>query len=131
MSPEFQNNIPPQNNPISESGWVALKPPRNYAFLITLTILLILTGVFGVWYFSNPAPDEDTDLSVPRVNQFFDSSTSPTASWETYVNTEYGFEFKYPSQFTFDWTDVKIDQITTLQDYPTNPEGGGFDVPFG
>jgi len=87
MPPQFQTqfnptNVPPENNP------TPLKSSRRYGFLITLAVLLILTGIFGAWYFSQPSLDEDTGTSA-ITNKF--------ADWKTYTNTEYGFEFKYPT----------------------------------
>jgi hypothetical protein len=91
MPPQFQtqfvpnNNVPiPENNPVPQTPQ---KPPRKHAFLITLAILLILTGVFGIWYFSNPLPEEETE-SVATIDKF--------TGWKTYRNDEYGFEIKYP-----------------------------------
>lgn len=43
-----------------------------------------------MWYFSNPLPDEETETSA-ITNKF--------AGWKTYRNEEFGFEFKYPT----DW----------------------------
>jgi len=85
MPPQFQNNVPPENNP------TLLESPRKHTFLIVLAVLLILTGIFGVWYFLNPLPEDQTETTA-IVNKFTD--------WKTYTNTEYGFEFKYPSTYT-------------------------------
>lgn len=55
------NNVPnpsPANNP-------ELSKPRRYGFLIITTLLLIITGAFGVWYFSNPLPEEEINSSTP------------------------------------------------------------------
>src|SRR3989344_2007321 len=90
MPPQFRpqfdpaNKIPsPENNPMQQ------KPPRGHSVLIVVTILLLVTGVFGIWYFSNPLPEEETDGSTSLT-------TSQFADWKTYRNEEYGFEFKYP-----------------------------------
>ena len=61
MPPQFESNpipLPP-------------KPSRKHTFLITLTFLLILTGIFGVWYFSNPMPDEEADGSTSLTTSKF------------------------------------------------------------
>lgn len=89
MPPQFSstNNQTPETNPI------LLKPPRKNGFLITLAFLLILTGIFGVWYFSNPLPEEDETNGSTML------TTNKFAGWKTYRNEEYGFEFKYPAKF--------------------------------
>ena len=108
MPPQFQTQFNPINNvPAPENNSVQQKPPYNYTFLIVLTILLILTGVFGIWYFSNPLPTEEADGSTSLT-------TSKFADWKTYRNEEYGFEIKYPSEFT----------------YTTNSYSRGFQVLF-
>lgn len=64
MPTPSQNNFLPVNNPLQ------LEAPHRHAFLIVLTILLILSGIFGVWYFSNPLPDEETEISftsTPKI----------------------------------------------------------------
>ncbi|OHB12316.1 MAG: hypothetical protein A3G46_01910 [Candidatus Zambryskibacteria bacterium RIFCSPLOWO2_12_FULL_39_16] len=66
MPPQFQSqfnpsndaSVPPVNSPISQ------KPPRGHSFLIVIMVLLILTGVFGVWYFSNPSLEEDMKITA-------------------------------------------------------------------
>jgi hypothetical protein len=89
MPSQFENNIPPVNNPASEVE--IIKPKRNYPFLLTLTLLLILTGIFGVWYFSNPLPDEDIDTStIIKHDQF--------ADWKTYRNDF--FSIKLPQSWS-------------------------------
>ena len=91
MPPQFQSQFSPINPPEDDhQGEVLPKFSRSYAFLMTLVILLVITGVFGVWYFSNPLPDEETE-TVVITNKF--------ADWKTYINEKYGFEFKYPPQY--------------------------------
>jgi hypothetical protein len=87
------NNPVPANNPVPETP-IKSKLNRNikYAFLLVLTFLLIVAGLFAVWYFSNSTPDEETDMSISLTNNFSD--------WKTYRNEYYGIEFKYPSGWT-------------------------------
>ncbi len=97
--PPQENNVPEVNNLIiPPANFTPIPPlannpvppkPRGNAFLLVLTFLLILTGIFGVWYFSHPLPDEVEEIVL--VDKFSD--------WKTYKNEEYGFEFKYPA----DW----------------------------
>lgn len=114
MPPQENNvpTIPTENNQVSP----AKNPPeddhqgksRSHAFLLILTALLILAGIFGVWYFSQPSLDEDIGTVTSSTNQFADSATS-MAGWKTYTNAEYGFEFKYPNDWEF-IEDVKKQQ---------------------
>jgi hypothetical protein len=91
MPPQFQsqfiptvNNTPPNTPPEKP---ILEKPPRNQAFLIVITTLLILTGVFGTWFFLNPPPQDEPE-TIAVVNKF--------AGWKTYRNEEYGFTFLLP-----------------------------------
>lgn len=83
MPPQSENNTP--TNPI------LLQKPRSNAFLLVLTFFLFITGVFGVWYFSNPLPEEEVE-TVAVINKF--------ADWKTYRNEEYGFELNLPSKWS-------------------------------
>lgn len=113
MPPQFENNIPTVNNQVSENNPAPQKSFWcKYGFLISLMVLLILTGVFGVWYFSNPLPPEETE-TVAVVNKFVD--------WKTYKNEEYGFEFKYPK----DWV---IRSAMALYDTPVEKQSSIYAV---
>ena len=83
--------MPPQFNPLQ------LEAPHRHAFLIVLAILLILSGIFGVWYFSNPLPQEEPETVVTDSTS---SLQAKFADWKTYRNEEYGFEFKYPKELS-------------------------------
>lgn len=94
MPPQFQPQFVPNDNvPIPENNPTQQKHPHKHAFIITLTFLLVLTGVFGVWYFSNPLPEEESNGSTLLT-------TSKFADWKTYKNEKYGFEIKYPVDHT-------------------------------
>lgn len=86
MPPQFQN----QPSPIV-STQPLLPSKRSHAFLLILTALLLATGAFGIWYFSNPLPEEETE-TVSLANKF--------AGWKTYKNEKYGFGFKHPADHT-------------------------------
>lgn len=60
-----------------------------------ITIVVIALVLVGV-YFGFIKKDVQPPISNEPV------STTETADWQTYSNTEYGFEFKYPSSFTQD-----------------------------
>lgn len=73
------------------------------AVLVLLVILVLIAG--GAWYWSvhkgevvssevtpvAPAGFKMDDGVLPEQNEM--------AGWKTYVNTKYGFEFKYPSSW--------------------------------
>jgi hypothetical protein len=75
MPPQFQNNIP-LTTPTNPSEDVH-QGKCKHAFLLTLTIVLAITGAFGVWYFYNStsAPDEQSETSTPLVNKLSDWKT--------------------------------------------------------
>ena len=63
----------------------------NKKLYLILSIVAILIIIGGIWYW------QSRSMSV-------DQSVDQTANWKTYVNNEYGFEFKYPQ----DWGDLKV-----------------------
>jgi len=62
---------------------------KKHGFLITLAILMLLSGGYATWYFINSPPKYE-DYSVIKHD--------PTADWKIYRNEEYGFEFKYSTK---------------------------------
>lgn len=105
----MDNPNQPVENPTDNQN-----PPRNFGsqfltiinakwFLVGV-VLLACAGLYaisassrGLWPF--PAPEEKVVLT-PTPSSTFTSLPDPTASWKTYRNEQYGFEFKYPD----DWT---------------------------
>lgn len=119
--PPQENNVPPVppgNNP----------KPKKYHYPYAISAIIIFLILIGAAYLFasidgyKSLKDNRYDKNIV-LDQF--------ANWKTYTNTEYGFEFKYPTKFSFDQSDLKISQVVTMQDYPSNSNGGGFDVPFG
>ncbi|OGZ62809.1 MAG: hypothetical protein A2998_02280 [Candidatus Staskawiczbacteria bacterium RIFCSPLOWO2_01_FULL_37_25b] len=61
----------------------------------------------GKYFYSylNDFPVErqiDAEIYSKMLSTFkFTTPTNQTAGWKTYTNSEYGFEFKYPSEYTF------------------------------
>lgn len=67
------------------------------AIVIIVAAVLVLAGG-GYWWWQNKA-----EVAVPVINQQAISSsqqvaTDETASWKTYRNDQYGFEFQYPTE---------------------------------
>lgn len=94
--------MPPQAHPDNIPHYATRT--RSHTFLITLTILLILSGIFGVWYFSQPAPDLESEFSSLQK--------SDNSDWKTYRNEEYGFEFRYPKEYEVTLTSTKVLEIS-------------------
>src|SRR4051812_25886766 len=90
--------------------------PQNERLIIFIVIMALL-GLAGVYWafmstvhsiqqfsttFSGVSPPLVADVSGSR--QTADDTTAkdtvlPTADWQTYTNTEYGFSIKYPNSF--------------------------------
>jgi hypothetical protein len=71
---------------------------KKYLIISVVVILLLILGFGGWWYYAKL-------YSKPVVIQ-----QDETASWKTYSNKEYGFEFKYPAaaSVTSDSTTVTV-----------------------
>ncbi len=76
----------------------------NKKFIVTFVILALLgTGAYaGIWYWGNYNSqygfEGTAETFTPRPSALPDA----TAGWKTYTNTKYGFEFKYPSDWTLE-----------------------------
>jgi len=80
------NNLPPTPPAINNLTNQTPPKPRGHIFLFILLFLLVLSGAFGVWYFSHPLPSENFSVApVATTNQF--------ADWQTYKNDEYSFQY--------------------------------------
>lgn len=64
--------------------------------IIAIAAVVIFGGIFAWQYISKsqiPTPNTQSNLNVQNQN-------TETADWKTYKNDEYGFEIKYPKEFT-------------------------------
>lgn len=84
-------------------------------------ILIIIIAVFvigaGVWFYLTTPPAGpggmgiQTPLSTQRAGQTPSTTANATAGWQTYRNTTYGFEVKYPPQYSVQETKNNIISI--------------------
>ena len=96
---------------------------KGFVNIVLIAVIVILVGVVGYFAFvtksepiaQQPTSSETKQTSTPQ--QPSSASINETASWKTYKNDEYGFEVKYPT----DWTSAG-----GFSDY-----GGFFYVAFG
>src|SRR5258708_3015737 len=63
--------------------------PFAWKFFATLVIILLVAAV--AYYAISNWSDQNSVVAVPSYTH------DSTASWKTYTNSQYGFEFKYPS----------------------------------
>jgi len=85
----------------------------KYFLILILVAIILAGGYFTYKYFSNKqtAPVACTmeaklcpdGSSVGRIGPKCEFAPCPdqVANWKTYTNTQYGFEFKYPSEFFY------------------------------
>jgi hypothetical protein len=66
----------------------------NWKIILIIVLLVVVAGGLFL-YFSKP-----TNETVPSSSQPPQGETDQTADWQTYTNTQYGFEFKYPTHAT-------------------------------
>jgi hypothetical protein len=64
---------------------------KGFASLILIGAVVVLLAIGG--YFALKAKQQ------PPVKQVSTTSATETASWKTYTNNQYGFEFKYPASW--------------------------------
>ena len=89
----------PQNPPDGAHQGKKVNPP---AFIVFLIVLVGLLGSFEIYKLYISPENQNNIQTTETQTAFLDTSatsTSLTASWQTYRNEEYGFEVKYPG----DW----------------------------
>src|SRR5437868_3471396 len=121
QTPIQPNNLNPLKQPIKES-WLT----RH--FLPAIFILAILAAISaGIYYWQ-------TTSSLPPINFSPIHHVVPTlrsgqsdvpSDWKTYTNSEYGFEFKYPSNLDVSKTPTGVVQIIHSEDKNKNTEISG------
>jgi hypothetical protein len=87
----------------------------NKKFALTFVILaLVGVGAYaGIWWWGN----QNSKVAVPSA------TPDPTAGWQTYTNTQFGYSFKYPA----DW---KLTEYTDGVDVEP-PSSDGHNTYFG
>ena len=89
----------------------------NKKFIVTFVILALLgTGAYaGIWYWQRQQlAQEVVPTFTPRPS--VTATADPVADWKTYTNTQYGFEFKYPNNYT-----VSTNQSTNVAPAVSSP----------
>jgi len=94
----------PVNDPLPQSNQSSPQPENTAAksffrlpILLTILAGAILIGsasVLASKFFFQPKPPQPMITPIPTQTL----SSDPTADWKIYINTKYGFEFKYPLQ---------------------------------
>jgi len=94
---------------------------KGFSAIIGIVIIVVIAfvaigGIFAYQYFFIK-PVATSSIVQQILNKPFPLAGEPTdqtAGWKTYINTEYGFEFKYPSN----WVVIKTTNGVSL----TSPE---------
>lgn len=88
-SPPIQTPQMPSSSP--EGPRKTFSPKLIIALVV---ILLLAGGAYGaIWWWGNQQTAQEI------VATFTPRPTSDTTSWKTYTNTQYRFQFQYPSKF--------------------------------
>lgn len=99
--------IQPETTPISETP--VLLPKKNPLPKIVLLVILGLL-VAGVLVYAGIAigKKQNPPEVIPQVVEP-SPTPDPTANWKTYRNDKYGFEFKYPEDYSL--ADIKEETV--------------------
>lgn len=87
---------------------------KGFANLI-LIFLVVIAGVGGIGYYAFKSGQLKTNLapSAPTPNVTDTKTTTPTenpqASWKTFTNTKYNFQFNYPSDYSVGQNGINSD----------------------
>src|SRR3989338_410400 len=92
-----------------------------------LLMILVATGTFFLGKSQNNqnASIPSTPSPLPSEALAKEGTPDPTDNWETYINTKYKYQFKYPSDFKI--FDESADRIYINNNLPADPncQGGG------
>jgi len=93
--PNEQSNLEQQfNQPLSSPNNLPQKSKFNLKYILIVVILAIIVGggILSYQYWWLPKHE----IKLPEI-----TIKDETTDWQTYRNEEYGFEFKYPKEFSF------------------------------
>jgi hypothetical protein len=113
-------------------------PQKSYDFLITLVTIMFLSGGYAVWFISTYlyAYDDTEYAYIPSTRRASASqiaTSTDMTNWQTYRNEEYGFEFKYPDNWSYATSGatlglfkLRLNQNTKMQELS---DSDGTDLP--
>ena len=70
---------------------------KGISTLVGVVIILLVAVILGSGVYLWQQKNLPTSNPVSSQNQVASNSTSSTQGWQTYTNTQYGFEIKYPN----------------------------------
>ena len=75
---------------------------KGFSILVVLQtiILLSILGVFGFMAYNYLYPIQNQEPTISGLTNQNQTPIDETASWQTYLNYDYGFQIKYPT----DWS---------------------------
>lgn len=83
--------------------------------IIILGVLIVATGTGGYYaFYKNSSESPPINENNQLQNQSSTTAVSGTEDWKTYRNDEYGFEFKYPSEYIVHLDLKNGDRYTSL-----------------
>ncbi len=90
---------PTDTNQINQSSEPAQKPKFNLRYILIIGILAAIAAAGTIFYTRYTYNRIDSTTNFPELKILPKTENTDTASWQTYRNEKYGFEFKYPSDF--------------------------------
>ena len=131
---EEQNSNPVSQSPINPVPPASTGVPARQAnnFLVTLLSVLLLLAVTAAGFFAYQTQNlvrqlrelESVSTPTPTTSPEPIASPDPTADWETYINTKYNYQIKYPTDWVAKSTEPgppAFDLIATSRGFITYP----------
>jgi len=123
VTPQEPATPPVQPQPVEPTppNVPSVEPKKSNVFAVSVLIVVIAASVYvavasqvNVWPFG---PDVTSDVAVESPTP----TPDVTASWKTYKNDEFGFEFRYPAEWKIINAQNNLTNLSDLQIFLRSP----------